>query len=306
MNQAWVPLSQAALAGAVRSGTPILYAALGETLAERAGVLNLGLDGIMLVGAFAGASVSYHTGRIGLALAAAIVAGGLFGALHALFTVGLRGNQVVSGLALTVLGTGVTAYLGIPYVGKKITALMPENFPLLSRIPVLGPILFQQDLLVYASYPTVAVIAFLLYRTRFGLEIRAAGEDPETAAASGARVALVRCIAVIVGAALAGLGGAYLSLVYAQGWIENMTAGRGLISIGLVIFARWDPVRAMLGAYLFGLSWALQLLLQTTGLQISTYLLGMAPYLLMLIVLILTGIRYRKGGGDAPAALARV
>ncbi len=305
MTDTWTPLLVAAFAGAVRGGTPILYAALGETLAQRAGVLNLGLEGVMLVGALASVVVSYYTGQLFLALIAALLAGAVFGSLHALFALRLRANQVVSGLALLVLGNGITAYLGIPYVGKKITSLPPVKLAGLSEIPFLGPVLFQQDFLVYASYPLVLLIAWLLYRTRFGLEIRAAGEDPETADASGAHVLFVRSVAVIVGGACAGIGGAYLSLVYAQGWIENMTAGRGLISVGLVIFARWDPVRAMWGAYLFGLAWALKLLLQTTGLQVSPYLLGMAPYLLLLVVLIPVGVRYRQGNGGAPTALGK-
>ncbi len=295
----------AVAAGAVRSGTPVLYAALGEVLAEKSGVLNVGLEGVMLGGALTAVVVSLHTGSPAAAVVAAFGAGLLLGTLHAIACLGFRANQVAAGIALTLFASGLTAYLGIPYVGKKIAALPDTPLEPLAGIPVLGPVFFQHDWLVYCSYLAVPLVAFLLYRTRFGLSVRAAGEDPHAAAAAGVQVIRVRAIAVALGAGLGGIAGAYMSLAYSQGWIENLTTGRGLIAVGLVIFARWNPWLAAAGAYLFGGTVSLQLRLQAAGSSVSPYLLDMAPYLVVIIVLTIGSLRGSGNRGGMPAALGK-
>jgi simple sugar transport system permease protein len=290
-------------AGAIRSGTPVLYAALGEILTERSGILNLGLEGIMLVGAWTSVAVSFHTGSPALGVAAAMIAGALLGLLHAILCIQFRANQVASGIAITIFGTGLSAFVGIRYVGEGISALAPVRVPLLGDLPIIGQLLFSHDVLVYGTYLLVPLMAALLYWTRFGLAVQAVGEDPQAAATAGVRVEFVRYVATTSGAALAGLGGAYLSLVYAQGWIENITAGRGLIAVGLVIFAAWDPWKAVLGAYLFGGATSLQLRLQAFGSNVSPYLLGMVPYLLVIAVLVIATVRLRQKRAGVPSAL---
>jgi general nucleoside transport system permease protein len=305
MNSEIISFAILVAAGAIRSGTPVLYAALGEVLTERSGILNLGLEGIMLVSALTGVAVSLHTESLVLAITASLIAGALLGLLHAVLCIKFRVNQVASGIAITIFGTGLSAFLGIPYVGKKITALAPVKVPWLSDIPVVGPMLFSHDVLVYGTYLLVPLIAILLYRTRFGLVVQAIGEDPQAAATAGVRVEFVRYVATTGGAALAGLGGTYLSLVYAQGWVENIAAGRGLIAVGLVIFAGWDPWKAVLGAYLFGGATSLQLRLQAAGSDVSPYLLGMVPYLLVIVVLIVATIKLKKKQAGVPSALGQ-
>lgn len=295
----------AVAAGAIRSGTPVLYAALGEVLTERSGILNVGLEGIMLVGALTSVVVSYHTGSPTLAIFAAVICGGVMGLLHAVLCIHFRANQMASGIALTIFGSGLTAYLGIPYVGRKITSLGQVPVPLLADIPIIGTVFFSHDLLVYGTYLLVPLTAILLYRTRFGLAIRAAGEDPQAAASSGVRVERARYISTVLGASLAAVGGAYLALVYSQGWIEELTKGRGLIAVGLVIFAAWDPWKAMLGAYLFGGAISLQLRLQAAGVRMSPYLLDMVPYLLVLVVLVVTTVRLKNTQAGIPTALGK-
>lgn len=290
-------------AGAIRSGTPVLYAALGEILTERSGILNLGLEGIMLVGACSSVAVSFHTGSPALGVVAALMVGALLGLLHAVLCIRFRANQVASGIAITIFGAGLSAFIGIPYVGKKIAALAPTKVPLLSDVPVVGQVLFSHDVLVYGTYLLVPVMAILLYRTRFGLAVQSVGEDPPAAAAAGVRVEFVRYVATTVGSMLAGLGGAYLSLVYAQGWVENITAGRGMIAVGLVIFSAWNPLMAVLGAYLFGGATSFQLRLQAAGSDVSPYLLGMVPYLLVIVVLVIATIRLRERRAGIPSAL---
>ena len=233
------------LAASITAGTPILFAALGELISERAGVTNLGVDGMMLVGACAGFIAAQQTGSLLSGVGMALLAGSLMALIHAFLTVTLRANQVVSGLALTLFGTGLSGYLGLDYVGQQATVVFSKlAVPGLSEIPVLGPVLFRQDLLVYCSYILVAAVAFYLYRTRAGLFMRALGENPAAVDAVGVNVFGLRYLYVIMGGALAGLGGAYLSLAYAPCWLENMTAGRGWIAVALVIFALWDPWRA--------------------------------------------------------------
>lgn len=293
----------AVAAGMVRTATPVLYATIGESITERSGILNVGLEGIMLVGACTSVIVTFQTGNVVWGVIAALVAGGLLGLFHAAMSIQLQANQVAAGIAMTIFGSGLSAFLGASYVGKQIQNIGPYKLPIIGDIPIIGPIFFSHDVLVYGTYLLVPLTAILLYRTRWGLSLRAVGESPQSAAAAGIKVEAVRYLATICGAALAGLGGAYLSLVYAQGWTENITAGRGWIALGLVLFALWNPWRAVLGAYLFGGAISLQLRLQAAGSDISPYLLGMAPYILVILVLSIGTARQKKTPLGAPTAL---
>jgi ABC-type uncharacterized transport system permease subunit len=294
----------ATLAAAIQAGTPLLLVALGEILAERSGILNLGLEGMMLTGALTGFLVCAKTSSPWCGVLAALLAGGLIALIHAFLAINLRANQIVSGLALTMLGTGLSGFLGKSMIGVPITNyLKPFNLPVLSHIPGLGKIFFQQDALVYFSYILVPGAAFWLYRTRQGLEMRSVGENPAAADVLGINVAGIRYLYTLVGGMLAGLGGAYLSLAYTPVWIENMTAGRGWIAIALVIFASWNPVKAMGGAYLFGLVDAVQFRLQALGVPVPSFFLNMTPYLATLIVLIIASGETARRRLGAPAAL---
>ena len=290
------------LAAAVRSGTPILYAALGEILTEKGGILNLGLEGIMLMGAYSGFAVSLASGSPWLGFLAAFIVGGLMGLIHAFLCVSLNGNQVVSGLALTMFGTGVSSLLGRNYVGFTIQGLQRWSVPVLSDIPVIGQILFSQDALVYLSFILVAVMYFFLNSTRPGLNLRAVGDDPRAADAMGLPVVRIRYLYTVIGAGIVALGGAYMSVIYNKFWIEMMTAGRGWIAVAMVIFAIWNPIQAAVGAYLFGGIEALQLRLQATGTMIPMAVLLAMPYVITLFVLIVISIR-KGSGANAPASL---
>ena len=294
----------AILASAVRSGTPILYATLGEVIAERAGVMNLGLEGVMLVGAYAGFAATQATGSPWLGIAAAFAAGVLVTLIHAFLSITLMCNQTVSGLALVLTGNGLSALMGRSTIGQTITGMQPMNFPLLSQIPFIGPVFFQHNAMVYLSYLLVAFSCWFLFRTRAGLNLRAVGENPRAADAMGLNVTGLRYFYCLLGGGLAGVGGGYLSIVYAQMWIEGMTSGRGWIAAGLVIFGLWNPARAALGAYLFGGVEAFQLRLQAMGSSISASLLLTLPYLMTIIVLTAVAIRAGKGVLlGAPASL---
>lgn len=289
------------LAAAVQSGTPILFATLGEILTERGGVLNLGVEGIMMVGALAGFLVAKTTGSP----VAGFLAAGLFGlvlaGVHGLVCLVFLGNQVVSGLALTILGVGVADYLGTPYIGQAAPGFDRWALPVLGRIPGIGPIFFQQDALVYLSFLVpLALWGFLRY-TRWGLGIRAVGEHPVAAMAAGLQALRYRWAAVLGGGFLIGLGGGYLSLAYTHLWTNGLTAGRGWIAVALVIFAFWQPGRAVLGAYLFGGVMAFQLRLQAMGTNLPSSLLLMLPYGLTVVVVVLSSWKAR--GSEAPAVL---
>jgi general nucleoside transport system permease protein len=269
---------------AIASGTSILLPALGETLTERSGVQNLGVEGMMLMGALFGYIVDIETQNIGLAFAAAIVAAMSLALVHAFLSVTLRANQIVSGLAVTLFGSGLTAFLGKPFVGAQAPVVL-SRFPIpgLSQLPVLGQILFTQDPVVYASFVLVPLVWYFIYRTRPGLNLRAIGESPATADAMGVGVASRRYLYTLIGGGLAGVGGAYLSLGYTPTWVEGMTAGRGWIAIGLVVFGTWDPLRVMAGAYLFGFVDGFQLRAQGLGSTIPSFFLNMLPYLFTVI-----------------------
>ena len=291
-----------AIRAAIPAGTPLLLGTLGEIYAERSGVLNLGVEGMMIMGAVTGFGVTFATGNVWLGLAMAALVGGLMALVHAFLSITLRANQVVSGLALTMFGLGMSGMIGKRFVGIPLPCrLRAAPIPLLKDIPLLGPVLFQHDPLVYLSLALVPLLWFVLFKTRIGISIRSVGESPATADALGVNVFLVRYLCVFLGGLLAGLGGAYLSVAYAPAWIEGMTAGAGWIVIALTIFAMWSPTRALLGAYLFGGVKVLQYRLQPLG--ISPNLLNTLPFVFTIIVLLAgTGEVMRKRIG-APSAL---
>lgn len=293
------------LASAVRSGTPVLYAALGEVLSERAGVMNLGLEGVMLIGAYAGFAVTSVTGNPWLGLVASLFAGAAITLVHAFFCITLMCNQVVSGLAMVLTGYGLSALLGRGVIGETIGGLGQMTLPFFGRLPLLGPIFFQHNAMVYLSYLLVIFLCWFIYRTRGGLNMRAVGENPRAADAMGIPVTAIRYFYCLTGGALAGFGGGYLSVVYAQMWIEGMTAGRGWIAVALVIFGLWNPARTALGAYLFGGVEALQLRMQAMGSTVPPSLLLALPYVMTIIVLCSVSMKSGKGAKlGAPAALS--
>jgi len=289
------------LAATIQSGTPILYATLGEIITEKSGVLNLGVEGMMLCGAFGAFLVAMITGNPWLGFLAGGLFGAMMGAVHGLVCLTFQGNQVVSGLALTILGTGLANYWGTPLVGQTAPGFAPFSFPFLGSIPGIGPIAFQHDVLIYISYLLPLVVWFLLRHTRFGLALRSVGEYPEAASAAGINIKGYRWAGVLMGGFLIGLGGAYLSLAYTHLWTNGITAGRGWIAVALVIFAFWRPGRAVFGAYLFGGVMAFQFRLQAVGTHIPSSLLMMLPYLLTILVLVLSSLRGRQT--QAPGAL---
>lgn len=291
-----------ALIAAIPAGTPYLYATLGEIYAERSGVLNLGVEGMMIMGAVAGFGVTLNTGNPWLGILAAALIGGLLALVHAFASITLRVNQVVSGLALTMLGLGMSGLWGRRYVGTPLHARLRETpIPILSDIPLLGPLLFKHDVLVYLSFVLVVVMGFILFYTRPGITIRSVGENPATADAMGVNVYLVRYVCTFIGGVLAGIGGAYLSVVYTPAWIEGMTAGAGWIAIALTIFALWSPFRALFGAYLFGGVKVLQYRLQPLG--ISPNLLNTLPFILTILVLLAATGEVQRRRIGMPAAL---
>lgn len=292
------------LAAAVRSGTPILYATLGEILTERSGVLNLGVEGLMLIGAFSGFMAAHASGNPWAGVAVAFLAGACVSLVHAFLCVTVGANQVVSGLAVTMFGTGASSLLGRKMIGETIAGFGKLQIPFLSGIPVVGPVLFNHDPLVYVSYGLVIFLVWYIFHTRPGLNLRAVGESPKVVDAMGLSAARLRYFYTVLGGGLAAVGGAYMSLAYTKMWGEGMTAGRGWIAVALVIFAIWHPARAVLGAYLFGGVGAMQLRIQAAGTTFPAPLLMMLPYLLTIAVLLLISIR--KGKGillGAPAAL---
>ena len=291
-----------ALRATIPAGTPLLFGTLGEVYAERSGVLNLGVEGLMIIGSVTAFGVAYSTGNVWLAVFLAALAGGLLALLHAFASVTLKVNQVVSGLAITMLGLGVSGIIGKQYIGQPLEVGFPSlHLPILSDLPILGSLLFQFDPLVYLAILLVPSLWFILYRTRWGLSLRSVGENPATADALGVNIVIVRYLAVFFGGLLAGMGGAYLSVVYAPSWIEGMTAGAGWIVIALTIFAMWDPLRALLGAYLFGGVRVLQYRLQPLG--ISPNLLAMLPFIFTILVLMASANEAMKRRIGAPAAL---
>ena len=296
-------LLRGVLAGAILSGTPLLYATLGEVIVERSGIVNLGLEGILLIGASVAFAVASATGSAYLGVLAAAVACGIAMLLFGYLVVGRRANQLASGLALMLFGTGVSAVVGKSFVGGIISGLPKYRIPWLSDLAwVKASTLLNWDLLVYLAVPVAVFCWWLLFRTRWGLGVRAAGESPTAAFAAGRRPELSQYQALFMGGLLGGVAGAQISVSLTMTWNEGMTSGRGFIAIALVIFSKWHPLRAMAGALVFGGAEALQLQLQARGAQVSPFLLDMLPYLLTLAVLIAWGGARRTA---APAMLGR-
>lgn len=294
------------LAGAIAAATPLIFAGLGELVAERTGVINLGVEGMMLTGAIAGFALAAETGY---GAAAGLPAGALAGAATALifafFALSLAANQAACGLALTIFGIGLSAFIGQHYVSYSLPGLQPLVIPLLSDIPLLGPILFKQDAVVYLSFITFAVVAWTLARTRLGLLLKAVGESPESAHAIGYPVLGIRYGAVAFGGAMAGIAGAYLSTVYTPLWVQNMSAGRGWIAVALVVFATWKPLRLLLGAYLFGAVTILQFHAQGLGIDVPVQFLAALPYVATIIVLVVISRDRRLLQLNLPASLGK-
>ncbi len=295
----------------VQAGTSLVFATVGEIFTERSGVLNLGLEGIMITGAMTAFAGVFHSQSLIVGVLVALFVGALLASIHAFLTISLRTDQVVTGLALTLFGSGLASFLGQrlgpggkPLVGEVGPRFTKVPLPLLSEIPYLGPALFKQDPLVYVMYLLVPLAGYYIYKTRPGLHLRAVGENPATADAMGINVTRTRYAYTVLGGMLIGLGGAHLSLAYTPGWTENLTGGRGWIAIALVIFATWDPFRAVIGAVLFGGVNAVQFRLQAAGTTIPAAFLGMLPYLLTITVLVIITWweAFRKRVG-APAAL---
>ena len=285
------------------AGTPLLLATLGEILAERAGILNLGIEGLMSAGAVTAFIITFNTGSPWLGLFCAILVGALIASIHGFICISLRANQVVSGLAITLLGLGVSGLWGKPYIGRPLPNRMPHlDLGFLSDLPIVGKILFSHDWYVYLSIVLGLILWFLMKHSRMGITLRSVGENPKASEAQGIAVNKVKYLAVIVGGAFAGMAGAYLSTAYSGSWNEGMTAGRGWIVIALTIFALWQPLGAFLGAYIFGGIFVLQFMLQPLG--ISPNILGMLPYLSTLLILMVYGLSSSgKRKMNAPATL---
>jgi simple sugar transport system permease protein len=295
----------AAILTIISASTPLLLAATGELVTEKSGVLNLGVEGMMLVGAIVGFATSVTTGSPTLGILAAILAGAAMSLIFAVLTLSLLANQVATGLALTIFGTGLSALMGSGYVGIGMQPLPRLNVPGLTDLPVVGPILFGQDALVYGSFLLMGATSFFLYRMHAGLVLRSVGDSHDAAHAIGYRVNRVRYLATLFGGAMSGLGGAYMSLAYSPAWSEGMTAGRGWIAVALVVFATWRPARLLLGAYLFGGITILQLYIQAWGWQIPSQFLTMLPYLATILVLVLISANRARIRLNAPACLGR-
>ncbi len=286
----------------VSSSTIILFATLGEIITERSGILNLGVEGMMLVGALSGFSIAYQSNNLFLAVVCAGLSGSLMGLLHAFICITLRANQVVSGLALTILGSGLSSFFGSSMVGIHLAhSFNSIDIPLLSHIPFLGRILFQYNILVYIAW-LIAIIIFITFKyTRWGLYSKSTGEKPLSSDIMGIPVLKYRYISTVIGGFLAGVSGAYLTLAYTPLWGDGMTSGRGWIAVAIVIFANWNPLLAILGTMLFGGLEALQLRLQPLGVSISPHLLNMIPYIFTILILVLLSLK--KSQSNSPKSL---
>ena len=278
---------EAVLLTIVTASTPLLLAAIGELVTERSGVLNLGVEGMMVMGAVAGFAAAYTTGSALLVVAAAIAAGLAMSLLFAFLTQTLATNQVATGLALTLFGLGLSGLVGGAFTGLPGVKLASLHLPFLSEIPLLGPVLFGQDPLVYASIALTVFVAFVLARTRVGLVIRAIGGNHHSAHALGHPVIAVRYACIAFGGVCSGLAGGYLSLAYTPLWVENMSAGRGWIALALVVFSTWAPRRVAIGAYLFGTVWIMGLYAQGIGIAVPSQLLSSLPYLATIAALVM-------------------
>ncbi len=295
----------ALLVSVIASATPLLLAALGALMVEKVAVLNLGVEGMMLLGAVAGFAVAHETGSLSLALMAAIGAGMAMALLFAVLTLTLRANQTATGLALTIFGRGFSALVGVGYIGIAAPTLPRIAIPGLSDLPFLGPVLFGHDPLVYAALAMVGAVAWFLYRTHAGLILRAIGDQHDAAHVLGYKVVRIRYMTVLFGGAMAGVAGAYMSLSYTPLWTQDMIAGRGWVALALVTFAAWRPFWLMIGAWLFGGIMYLSLYMQALGAPVPTALLSALPYLGTILVLVLISRDRRRIRLHRPAMLGR-
>ncbi|MEA3467688.1 MAG: ABC transporter permease [Thermodesulfobacteriota bacterium] len=291
------------LIAAIAAGTPFVYAALGELITEKSGVLNLGVEGMMLVGAISGFIAMAKTGSLLFAVLCGMTAGALMAGIFAVLTLTLMANQVASGLALTIFGVGLSAFLGLEYTSIALPGVPEIHIPMLADIPVIGQLFFSFDILIYFSGALFVAISWFLYKSKSGLILRGIGEAPKSAHALGYNVIKIRYMAVLFGGAMAGLGGTYLSVAYTPMWVEGMVAGRGWVSLALVVFATWRPARVMFGAYLFGAITIAQFHVQGFGIDIPAQLLSMLPYVATIIVLVFISRDQNTIRLNSPASL---
>ena len=289
----------------ITASTPLVFAAVGEVVVEKSGVLNLGVEGMMIVGAISAFAVGVTTGSAMLAIVAGAVSGASIAFVFGFLTLNLLANQVAAGLALTIFGLGFSSLLGYSYVGKTFPGLPKLEIPVISEIPFIGPLLFNHDILVYGSVIVVISTTYVLNSTRTGLLIRAVGENHDAAHSIGYSVNRIRMGCILFGGGMAGLGGAYLSLAYTPLWVEGMTSGRGWIALALVVFASWRAWRAFLGAYLFGGITIIQLHTQGFGVEIAPAFVSMLPYLATIVVLVLISRDSSRAKLNAPACLGK-
>jgi len=287
------------------ASTPLLIAAMGELVVERSGVLNLGVEGMMVMGAVAAFSIAQATGNPYLGAVAGVACGAIFSLLFAFLTLTLVANQVATGLALTILGLGLSGMIGVGFVGQPGIRLEAFNIPVLSDLPVIGQLIFGQDLIFYLSIALVIGVSWFLFKTRTGLMLRSVGDSHSSAHALGINVIKIRYLAIMFGGACAGLAGAHLSLVYVPQWVEGMTAGRGWIALALVVFASWRPGRVLVGAYLFGAVTIGQFHAQAIGVAIPAQFLASLPYLATIVVLVLIARNRRLTMVNTPASLGQ-
>ena len=298
-------LMTSVLAATVIAGTPLIIVALGQLIAEKSGVLNLGAEGMMAMGAVAGFAITHHTGNPWLGVIAGMLAGAAMSFLFAIVVLTLMGNQVATGLALSIFGVGLSAFIGKPYESEILETVGSIRIPLLADIPVIGPAIFDQQILVYFSWALFGGIVWFLFRSRSGLVLRAVGESPASAHSIGYPVIKIRYMATIFGGAMAGIGGSFLSVFYTPLWVEGMVSGRGWIAIALVVFATWRPFRVLIGAYLFGGVMVVQLFVQGSGLDINipSQFLSSLPYLATIIVLVIISRDQNTVRLNAPVSL---
>jgi len=300
-----VDLMTAILVATLGAGTPLALAAIGELVSERAGVLNLGVEGMMIVGAAVGFVATAESGSMVIGILAGMGAGISLSLIFAFLTLTCLANQVATGLALTIFGIGTSALIGAGYTGTVLAVRDSFSIPILSDIPVLGALLFSLEPMTYLSLAIIGGVWFFLFRSRSGLVLRGVGDAPAAAHVTGMSVILIRYMAVMFGGAMAGLAGAFLSVIYTPVWVENMTAGRGWIAVALVVFASWQPLRVLAGAYLFGGVTILQFHIQGASLGIPSQLLSMLPYLATIVVLVIMSSDAMRVKLNTPASLAK-
>lgn len=293
------------IAATLNAGTPLLIAAIGILIHERSGVLNLGVEGMMLMGAVCGFGATLATGSFAVGFVAGAAAGLLMGALFGAFTIGMYANQYATGLALALFGGGLSAFVGQPWQGQALAERAAAGIPGLKDIPFVGEAFFSSHWGVYAALAGITAVWWFLYRSRWGLVVRAVGENPKAAYALGYNVRWIRFCAVLFGGTMTGLAGAYLSLVYTPLWAEGMTAGRGWIALALVTFATWRPVRVVLGAYLFGGVTMMQFNMQAMGIDIPSQIMSMLPYLATILVLVVISRNPKWIAMNVPVSLGK-